>query len=86
MQSICIEREPVVHAVARLIAERMQRGTARDAVSFAEVVHTNLADGWSFELPDDGGAEPPLHADGLRLHDADLLRAWEEAQRLAGCL
>ena len=82
MQSTCIEREPVVHAVARLMAERIQHGDDKEAATFADVVHTNLADGWSFELPDDGEDEPPLRAAGLRLHDADLMLAWEEALQL----
>jgi hypothetical protein len=82
MQSTRIAREPVVHAVARLIAERVEQAASNDPVTFAEVVRTNLAEGWSFELPDGGEADAPRHAAGLRLHDADLMRAWEQAQQL----
>jgi hypothetical protein len=84
MQSTCVEREPVVRAVARLIAEQRDRSGGSAPLTLADIVHINLAEGWTFELPNGAAADGPLRAAGLRLHDADLMRAWEQAQQLTG--
>jgi hypothetical protein len=82
MQATCVEREPVVEAVARQMADRLQHASSGAPITLADMVHHNVTDGWTFELPD-GGAGQPLHAEGLHLHDADLMRAWTRAQQLA---